>query len=180
MGILNKLFGNKKAESYANDSKSKDFPPKPKWKPNPHKDLNIILEKAKYYTKEKLQIAVFEYGTVVIFPEQVTDIESSAKVTLDKIYKSHPDFNPRKMDDDNYLIEYTQPAFTIVFKEEIDSNWDYIDENHQDGICRDEVLINALGQRNVFDKVGKICLYGRSKMFMDAQFPKVLLKFDKK
>ena len=180
MGILSKLFGSKKAQPHENNEEIKDFPPKPHWKPYPPKDLNIILEKAKYYTGEKLQIAVFEYGTVVIFPEQVTDIESSAKSTLDKIYKSHPDFNPRHMDDDNYLIEYTQPAFTIVFKDEIENDWDYIDKNHQDGICRDEVLINSQGQRNVFDKIGKISLYGRSKMFMDAQFPKVILKFDKK
>ncbi|UII20918.1 hypothetical protein [Fulvivirga ligni] len=112
--------------------------------------------------------------------EWETDIVSSAKLTLDKIYNSHPDFNPRQMDDGNYLIEYTQPAFTIVFKDEIESNWEYINENHQSGICGDEVLINAQGQINVFDKVGKISLYGRSKMFMDAQFPKVSLKFDKK
>ncbi len=82
------------------------------------------------------------------------------------------------MDDGNYLIEYSQPAFTIVFKEEIEKNWDYIDKNHQDGICRAEVLINAQGQHNVFDSVGKICLFGRAKMFMDAQSPKVVKTFD--
>ena len=58
MGIFDKLF-NKKKEVI-------DFPPKPKWKPNLPIDLNEILEKAKYYTGEKLQIAVFEFGTIVI------------------------------------------------------------------------------------------------------------------
>ena len=170
MGILNKLF--KKKEPL-------DFPPKPTWKPNLPNDLDKILEKAKYYTGEKLQIAVFKYGTVIIFPENVQDIKASALESLNKIYNSHPDINPKKMDDGNYLIEYTQPAFTIVFKEEIEKNWDYIEKNHKGGVCRDEVLINAKGEHNVFDDFGKICLFGRTKMFMDAQEPEVKLTFDK-
>ncbi len=82
------------------------------------------------------------------------------------------------MDDGNYLVEYSEPAFTIVFKDEIEKHWDYIDKNHQDGICRAEDLINGQGQPNVFDDLGKICLYGRAKMFMDAQATKVLWMFD--
>jgi hypothetical protein len=170
MGIFDKLFNNKKEPI--------DFPPKPKWKPNLPIDLNQILDKAKYYTGDKIQIAVFEFGTVVIFPQKVDDINSSALKTLDLIYKSHPDFNPREMDDGNFLIEYSQPAFTIVFKEEVEKNWNYIDENHLDGICTDEVLINSDGERNVFNEIGKICLFARSKMFMDAQNPKVVLTFN--
>jgi hypothetical protein len=82
------------------------------------------------------------------------------------------------MDDENYLITYSQPAFTIVFKDEVEKYWEYIDKNHQDGICRDEVLINAQGQQNVFDRIGKICLFGRAKMFMDAQAPEIIKTFD--
>ena len=94
------------------------------------------------------------------------------------IYNAHPDFNPKKMDDANYIVEYSQLAFTIVFKDEIESHWKYIDENHLDGICTDEVLINGNGEHNVFNKIGKICLFGRSKMFLYAQTPKVVLTFD--
>lgn len=155
-----------------------DFPPRPKWKPNLPIDLDLIYGKAKYYTSNKLQFAVFQNGTVTFFADRVQNIEDSAKVTLDKIYNYHADFNPIKMDDGNYLVEYRQPAFTIVFKNEIETYWDYIDKNHQDGICRDEVLLNSQGQGNVFDSVGKICLFGRAKMFMDAQAPKVVKTFD--
>lgn len=82
------------------------------------------------------------------------------------------------MDDGNYIVQYSQPAFTIVFKEEIEKHWDYIDKNHQDGICRAEVLIDGQGRHNVFDKIGKICLFGRTKMFIDAQDPKVVKTFE--
>jgi hypothetical protein len=155
-----------------------DFPPKPKWKPNTPTDIEQIYEKAKYYTGDKLQFAIFQHGTVAFFSSRVDDIEDSAKASLDRIYNAHPDFKPITMDDGNYLIEYSHPAFTIVFKDDIEKNWAYIDKNHLDGICRAEVLINAQGQHNVFDSVGKICLYGRAKMFMDAQSPKVLKTFD--
>lgn len=169
MGFLNKLLTRKNED---------DFPPKPKWKPGLPVDINLIFEKAKYYTGEKLQFAVFENGTVIICTNKVDNIKDSALSTLDNIYNSHPDFKPLIMDDGNYLIQYSRPAFTIVFKEEIEKHWDYIDKNHLDGLCISEVLINAQGQRNVFDTTGKIGLFGRAKMFMDAQKPKIIKIFD--
>jgi hypothetical protein len=157
---------------------SDDFPPKPTWRPNLPIDLDLVVEKTKYYTGQKLQFAVFENGTVTFFSKRVDNIEAEAKSTLDKIFNAHPDFKPITMDDGNYLIEYSQPAFTIVFKEEIKNNWEYITQNHQSGICRAEVLLDSKGQQNVFDDIGKICLFGRAKMFMDAQNPKVVRTFD--
>ena len=167
-----------KNEQTSKNESDKDFPPKPKWKPNLPVDIDLIYEKARYYTGDKLQFAVFQNGTVTFFSSKVDNIEDSAKASLDKIYNFHPDFKPMTMDDGNYLIEYSQPAFTIVFKDEIENHWSYIDKNHQDGICREEVLINAQGQHNVFDSVGKICLFGRAKMFMDAQAPRIVRIFD--
>lgn len=158
--------------------KNDNFPPIPNRQPNLSIDIDLIYEKAKYYTGHKLQFAIFQNGTVTYFENKVDNIEDSAKSSLDKIYNFHPDFNPLTMDDENYLITYSQPAFTIVFKNEVEKNWEYINKNHLDGICRDEVLINAQGQQNVFDRIGKICLYGRAKMFMDAQAPKIIKTFD--
>ena len=165
-----------KNEQTSSKQSDTDFPPKPKWKPNLPVDIELIYEKARYYTGDKLQFAVFKNGTVTFFSNKVNNIEDSAKASLDKIYNFHPDFKPMKMDDGNYLIEYSQPAFTIVFKDEIENHWDYIDKNHQDGICREEVLINAQGQHNVFDSVGKICLFGRAKMFMQTHNHQKLLR----
>ena len=169
MGLFDKLFKNKKKS---------DFPPVPKWKPNLPNDIEAIFEKAKYYTGSKLQFAIFQYGTVVFFVDKVDNIEEGAKASLNKIYNFHPDFKPLIMDDGNYLIEFSQPAFTIVFKGEIEKHWNYIDLNHKDGVCTSEVLLNQEGQANVFDNVGKICLFGRAKMFMDAQDPKVIKSFN--
>jgi hypothetical protein len=155
-----------------------DFPPMPKWKPNLLIDIDLVYEKAKYYTNGKMQFVVFEKGTVAYLPERVDNIEESAKLLLDKVFHFHPDFDTLTMDDENYLVTYSQTVFTVVFKEEVETHWNYIDENHQDGVCPDEVLLNAQGQTNVFDTLGKIGLFGRTKMFMDAQCPKIIKIFD--
>lgn len=169
MSLFDKLFRRKK---------DVDFPPRPKWRPNLPVDIEAIYDKARFYTGDKLQLAILQNGTVVFFADRVIDIAQSALNTIDRIYNAHPDFKPISMDDGNYLVEYSQPAFTIVFKSEIDTHWSYIEENHQDGVCPAEVLIDSAGQHNVFDRVGKICLFGRAQMFMDAQSPKVVRMFD--
>ncbi len=155
-----------------------NFPPTPEWRPDLPVDTDAVCEKAKYYTGSRLQLAVFRNGTVAFFPDRVENVEESAMSALDRIFHAHPDFNPLTMDDGNYLIEYSQPAFTIVFRDEIERHWDYIDENHRDGICPSEVLIDAQGRYNVFDDVGKICLFGRAKMFMDALSPEIVRTFE--
>lgn len=184
VGFLTYFFINKNKHSKSSTPNEQtkiednDFPPKPKWKPNLPIDIELIYYTTKYYTDSKIQFAIFQNGTIVYFPEKVDNIEDSAKIILDKIYNFHPDVNPKTMDDGNYIVEYSQTAFTIVFKDEIEKNWNYIDQNHQDGVCRAEVLIDGQGRKNVFDKIGKICLFGRAKMFLDAQTPKVVKIFE--
>ena len=171
MGLLSNSFRVRPEEK-------EHFPPIPQWRPNTPIDHNLILKTARYYTGDKLQLGVFKYGTVAFLATHVDNIEEESKTCLDKIYNFHPDFKPITMDDGNYLIEYSQPAFTIVFKDELDNHWDYIEKNHQQGICTHEILIDRKGRRNVFDSIGKICLFGRAKMFMDAQDPEIVKTFD--
>ena len=72
------------------------------------------------------------------------------------------------------MVGYSQPAYSVVFKEELEANRDYIDRNHLDGVVRAEVLLNARGEPNNFDDRGKIGLFGRARMFLDAQTPVVV------
>jgi len=141
-------------------------------------DIDRIVKTAAFYTGNKLQLAVFKFGTVVLLTNRTENIDASAKDILNQIYHSHPDFKPRLMDDGNYLVEYRLPAFTIVFKDKLEANRAYIDKNYMQGICTAEVLINKQGAQNVFDDTGKTCLFGRAQMFMDAQEPLVVKTFD--
>lgn len=151
-----------------------DFPPKPKWKPNLPIDVGRTIQTFAYYSDKKRTFAVFQNGTCVVIPEGSSDLESAAKDVLNKVYNYHPDFNPQAMDDGNFLISYSQPAYSVVFKDEFQEHRHYIDENHLGGLTRDEVLLNAKGEANKFDDRGKIGLFARSRMFLDAQNPVIV------
>ncbi len=152
----------------------KRFPPVPKWQPNIPVDIERTVQTFAYYSNRQIPFAVFAHGTCVIVDPKSSDMESDAKSILDKVFNFHPDFNPMNMDDGNWLIEYSQPAYSIVFKSEVESNWKYIDQNHLDGLATEEVLLNAKHEANKFDPIGKIALFGRARMFMDARSPIVV------
>lgn len=151
-----------------------DFPPKPKWKPNVPVDIERTIQTFAYYSDKKKAFAVFQNGTCVLIPDGSSNLESAAKEILNKVYNYHPDFNPQSMDDGNFMVGYSQPAYSIVFKDEFEKNRDYIDQNHLDGVVRAEVLLNANREPNKFDDTGKIGLFARSRMFLDAQNPVVV------
>ncbi len=151
-----------------------DFPPVPKWKPTVPVDIERTATTFAHYTNGTKMFAVFEHGTCVVVPETSGDPVGAARQLLDRVYNFHPDFNPRQMDDGNFSVSYSQPAYSVVFADEFAANREYINANHLDGVVRDEVLLNADGRPNTFDERGKIGLFGRARMFMDAQAPKVV------
>lgn len=154
---------------------SDSFPPTPAWKPCVPVDIDRTTETFAYYTDRSARFAVFENGTCIAVRDQVSDTELHAKSVLDQIYNFHPDFNPMEMDDGNFMVTFSQPgSASIVFIDEFEANRDYIDENHLDGVVRDEVLLNADNQPNTFDDRGKIGLFGRARMFLDAEDPVVI------
>lgn len=152
----------------------KKFSPVPKWQPNIPVDIERTVQTFAYYSNRQVPFAVFAHSTCVIVDGKSTDMDAEAKNILDKVFNYHPDFNPMNMDDGNWLIEYSQPAYSIVFKSEVESNWEYIDQHHLEGLATDEVLLNANHEPNKFNEIGKIALFGRARMFMDAQSPSVV------
>lgn len=177
VGAIVFLAVNRKAkpsEKLGSGKTPEDFPPKPKWKPNVPVDIERTIQTFAYYSDKKRVFAVFQNGTCVLIPDGSSNPESAAKEILDKVYNYHPDFNPQSMDDGNFMVSYSQPAYSVVFKDEFEKNRDYIEQNHLDGVVRAEVLLNATGEQNKFDDIGKIGLYARSRMFLDAQNPVVV------
>ena len=151
-----------------------DFPPKPKWKPDVPVDVDRIEQVFAYYSNEKRKFAIFRHGTCVLIDDSSPDAEAEAKRLLDAVYNFHPDFDPQPMDDGNWMVEYSQPVLSVVLKSEVEANWGYIDANHMDGVVRDEVLLNAQGEPNRFDRLAKVGLFARARMFLDAQEPDIV------
>lgn len=153
----------------------KVFPPVPDWKPEIAQPIESIIEKIKYYTDNKKDIAIFKNGTCVVLDDNLSDSDAQqfAKEVLNQIYTYHPDMNPMNMDDGNILIQYNHPALNVVLDSHAKEHWSLIDTNHQRALSTDEVLITPLGN-NVFDDFGKKALFGRCFMFMDAQRPEII------
>ena len=151
------------------------FPPVPKWRPAFAQPLDQVIDRISYYTDRKRDFAVFANGTCVILTNGLSDeaTVSEAVSVLDKIFRYHPDMNPRPMDDGNILVQYNHPAINVVLESFAKIHWAEIDRNHQDALATAEVLMTPLGP-NRFDDFGKKALFGRCFMFMDAQEPKVV------
>lgn len=177
VGAIVFLAVNRKAkpsEKLGSAKTPEDFPPKPKWKPNLPVDIERTIQTFAYYSDKKRTFAVFQNGTCVLIPDGSSNLESAAKEILNKVYNYHPDFNPQAMDDGNFMVSYSQPAYSVVFKDEFEKNRDYIEQNYSDGWVRDEVLLNENGKSDKFDDRFKIGLFARSRMFLDAQSPVVV------
>jgi hypothetical protein len=156
------------------NKKNNMFPPVPIWKPNIAVDLKRTEETFSYYVNGKEAFAIFSYGTCIIINKYTKKPKKDALEILNLIFCYHPDFNPYPMDDGNWIITYNHPAFSVVFKDEVENNWEYIEINHKGGLVEHEVLINPSGVVNEFDAIGKIALFGRARMFMDAQDPVIV------
>ena len=153
----------------------RQFPPVPKWRPAFAPPIAQIVERVSYYTDRKRDFAVFKNGTCAILSPGLSDAAGSeeARAILHKIFHFHVDMNPRQMDDGNIIIQYNHPALNVVLTEFAKAHWEEIDRNHQNALATSEVLITPLGN-NKFDAFGKMALYGRCFMFMDAQQPEVV------
>ena len=117
---------------------------------------------------------MFENGTCVPVDVESKKQEQDALAVLDELFNQHPDFNSLSMDDGNWMVSHSDAAYSICFTDEVEANWETIDKNHLDALAKHEVLLNAEQKPNVFDKRGKIGLFGRARWFMDCQNPKVV------
>ena len=151
-----------------------NLPPLPKWKPDIPIDIDRIAKTFDYYCDNNAFFAVFENGTCVPVDMNSSHPEQDAMAILDDLFHMHPDFNSLSMDDGNWMITYSDRAYSICFTDEIEEHWDLIDSRHQDCIAEYEVLLNADQKPNVFDKRGKIGLFGRARWFMDCLNPNVI------
>jgi hypothetical protein len=153
----------------------KRFPPVPDWRPAIVQPLSRIIERMHFYLGKERDFAVFGHGTCVVVESGLSDEDAiaAAKVTLDQIFRYHPDMNPQRMEDGNILVTYNHPAFNVVLADIVAANWHEIDRRHQQALATDEVLMTPRGP-NIFDDFGKKALFGRCYMFMDADAPNVV------
>jgi hypothetical protein len=146
---------------------------KPKWEPvipiSIHKTAQIFAR----HTDQKRTFAVFAHGTCVVLPNGCHRKEVEAKAILDQVVHYPSDFKTEVMRDGNFLVEYSQPAYSIVLNAEVKLHREYIEFYYRDGLLRSEIPLNPNSEKtqSQISDLEKIGLLARARMFMDAQNP---------
>ena len=86
--------------------------------------------------------------------------------------RSDSDFPPKPKWKPSITVDIPRTVQTFAYY--TDRKREYIEQHHMDGLVRAEVLLNAQAEPNRFDDSGKIGLFGRARMFLDAQNPHVV------
>ena len=151
------------------------FPPVPDWRPDIEQPLERIVERLRFYTDGKRDLALFAHGTAVLLPDGLDDAaaDAFAREALHRIFHAHPDLNPVPMQDGNILVRYGDRVANVVLADVAARHRDTIEANHLRALATSEVLLTPLGA-NIFDDFGKQALFGRCYLFMDAQAPRVV------
>ena len=123
--------------------------PTPEWKVDAPVDIPRTVAAFQYYFDRKKTLVVFAHGTCAPVSPGCADPEKEALQALHRVFHAHPDFRTMRGDDGNYLISYSDAAFTVVFRDELDAKREYV-EQHQ---------------------LFEIGVFGRSRMFLDGKNP---------
>ncbi len=148
--------------------------PAPDWKPNIPVDINRIADRFRHYSNNKHAFAVCKHGTCVKISRDSENPNKEVLEVLFKIYTYHPDFNVLPMDDGSWCLTYSQPAFSVVFKEEYLNNREYIEENLKGALTPHEALIGSENQTESEKERIKVGLFGRARLFMDILSPEIM------
>ncbi len=141
------------------------------WKPKAPVQIKKIIDKSVYYVNPKYPNVVFSNGTIVAITNNSKDIKKTAIETLSKIVNYHMDFRVNNTDDGNFLVSYNDPAFSIVFSDELKKYKEDIIKNVKNASPDHEVLLYQGKVDNVNLLVG---LLGRARLWQDFMEKKIV------
>lgn len=125
-------------------------------------DIGRIVETVKYYSNRKSRFGVLSSGTCFFPPIDLTFFDA-AKVFLDAMESSSLDFKVREMDDENFMVAFSDHVFAVVFSEEFDKHRLSI-EKDANSLSKDEFIV---GDPNAPGKHYLIGLYARTRLLRD-------------
>jgi hypothetical protein len=156
-------------------AKAAPLPPLPGWRPDIVQPLERVIERLRFYSEGKRDLAFFAHGTVVLLPDGLDEAaaQAFAREALLAIFHRHRDMDPEQMKDGNILVRYGERVANLVLGDIAALHRDAIDANHLRALAPGEVLLTAQGA-NIFDDFGKRALFGRCYLFMDGQAPEIV------
>jgi len=114
----------------ANLPTESQFPPRPEWRPDIPVDHGQIIQTFRSYSNDEMAFVLFEHGTCVPVEATSAQPEQDAITILNELFQQHPDFDPKAWDDGHWLVSFSGKAYAICFSDEVEDNWDKIDQNH--------------------------------------------------
>jgi hypothetical protein len=143
--------------------------PVPRWKPDMYVDTKRTAQSFAYYTDYQHDFVVFKNGTCLVVDYITTNIKDDARCVLQQTFNPLLSFKTEELVDDNWYVAFSGNIVGIVFRDEIEENIDYIEENYMDGLLPSEIIHEGeIGDGgNVFDLNGKIGLLARLRVVMD-------------
>jgi len=141
----------------------------PKWEPDIPIDYPTIVDRMQYYCNSRYRFVLFANGTCAFVRNDSATPASDAIELLRRAAFGHVDFNPRLMDDGNYLVGFGERVCGVVLARELKDHATHIAEHHLEGVRKDEVFFNSGAAASSFDDRGRAGLLARARMFMDSK-----------
>jgi hypothetical protein len=147
-------------------------------------DIEKTAKTLDYYLNGKSSFIILKYGTLIGIYDHQNPIDAQRIVAerFQSLFQKDVGFNPFPMDDSNWLVEYLHPnqpnhkynVVSIIFHEEVLRYKQEIDHSYLNYIAGDELFLDKDGQPKPFDERGKVGLFARARLFMDARDPKII------
>jgi hypothetical protein len=130
-------------------------------------DVDRIQRTIVYYANGKFHMEIYENGTCVL-PKVLPDgkIESGRRLLIE--ISEHPiDFFVREMDDHNFVVQFSNFIFSVVFSDEYYKNRNEIIQQAR-AMITDEVLVTKPDSPPDHLYIG---LYARTRLLEDIHAP---------
>jgi hypothetical protein len=134
-------------------------------------DFARVEKAAHYYSDGKFYVEIYNNGTCVFPHVSIDNKLVSGLEHLTKLCETPIDFTVKEMDDQNYIVRFTESVFSIVFGDQFrDQEVEIVRQAAND--VSDEVVI---GRHNSPQQHILIGLYARTRLMQDIQNP-ILVK----
>ncbi len=130
-------------------------------------DIDRIEKTASYYSDGKFFLEIYGNGSCVFPPVSMENKAESGGKLLAALIDHPVDFTVKEMDDHNFVIQFSNAVFAIVFADEFIERRDEISQQAENTVG-DEVVIGRPSAPKEHMLIG---LYARTRLLEDIQAP---------
>jgi hypothetical protein len=135
-------------------------------------DVDRIEKTAGYYSDGKFFLEIYKNGTCVFPPVSMENKAESGDKLLAALNERPVDFTVKEMDDHNFVVQFSNSVFAIVFADEFVEHRDEISQQAA-SLSGDEVVMGRPGAPEEHMLIG---LYARTRLLEDIHVSVLMRK----